>query len=197
MKRSLMFLLCSCIFFGNLHAQTSKGKFGISVGQWQPNQLSTDEIGSVFSGTADSTPFYAVHYSRHLFGDIALHLSIGYWAHFFDRPDKPITVRVTPIEIGVEQSLISDSNISPYVAYGVAALLTSTVDGNRLYKLTPGNASKVGFEIYLIAGIQADIFRPIGVELNFGYVVANLPESLGVGKDYSGIRATFGLVYSY
>ena len=192
---SLLFGFFLCL--GTLCAQDSKTKFAINVGQWQPNHLATDEPGSVFSGTADSTPFYAVHFSRRFVGDLSIHLSVGYWAHFFDRPDQPVTLRVTPIEIGLEQSLIIDSNISPYVNYGAGLLLTSTVNGDRLYKFALGDVSELGFEIYLIAGIRSSIFRRLGLDLNFGYVVANLPESLGVGKDYSGIRATVGVVYSY
>lgn len=181
---------------GMLQAQT-KGTVGIGVGQWQPNQLETETPGSVFAGTADSTPFYSLYFSRYLFGDISLRITLGYWAHLFDRDENPRTVHITPIEFGLEQNLIKDSSISPYVVYGGSALLVNTEQGDHLKSFSAFKTEKIGFEIYLIAGIQGALSSHIGADLNFGYVVANLPESLGVGKDYSGARVSFGMFYKY
>ena len=178
-------------------AKTTKSTLGISIGQWQPNQINTESPSSVFSGTADSTPFYSLYLSRHIFGDIEVHILIGYWAHFFDRDIDPFTLRILPIQIGVKQTLIDDSSISPYVIYGGGLLFANTIKGEQIQKSGPGKLTKTGFEIFLLTGIQLDLIGPIGLNLNFGYVVANMPESLGVGVNYSGLRATIGVNYSY
>lgn len=197
MKKVFSIIVVAFLPFQILWAQPSKNSVGFSVGQWQPSQLKTESPSSVFSGSADSTPFYSLHFSRHIFGDVGAHLSIGYWAHFFDRDIDPFTLRVVPVHLGVKQSLIDDSIISPYVIYGGGLLFANTIEGEKINKSGPGKLSKTGFEIFLLTGIQTDLISRFGLNLNFGYVVANMPESLGVGVNYSGLRATVGVVYRY
>jgi len=197
MKKIFIFVVFIFLLSENLWAQSTKSSMGFFIGRWQPNQLNNESLSSVFSGTADSTPFYSIHFSRPLFGDVGVHFSIGYWAHFFDRDIDPFTLRILPIQIGVKQSLIDNSSISPYVIYGGGLLLANKIKGEHIQRIGPGKLSKTVFEIFLLTGIQVDLIGPIGLNLNFGYVVANMPESLGVGVNYSGLRATIGVVYSY
>ena len=193
MLKALLLLL---VVLGISGAAGAQNRAGIGLGQWQPNSLAEERPASVFSGTADSSPFIQLQADLKLFPDVALHVSLGHWAHRFHKSDEPSTITMLPIEIGLKHILVSQTAINPYAVYGAGLLLASY--GRSLHKSSLPNLSNfsTGFDIFLTTGIQVTPFQPLGLDLNFGYIVAVLPKKLGVG-DYSGLRATVGLFFIF
>ncbi len=178
-------------------ATAQKNKVGFFIGQWQPNSLKVEEPASVFSGTADSSPFLSLHGDFHFWAEISLHTSVGYWGHLFRKGDSYNTLSIFPIDLGIEHALVSQSALSPYALYGAGLLLVSYSEGRHIRKPFRLKQLSVGFEIFLITGIQIKPVQPFGIDINFGYIIANLPSDLGINKDYSGLRATIGLFLSF
>jgi len=174
----------------------AQNRIGLSYGQWQPNSLETEEPASVFSGTADSTPYLALHADWHVFAEISLHTSAGYWSHLFRKRGGPETITILPFEVGLEHELVAHSPITPYAIYGAGLLLASFHSGNFTKLPRKFARPTAGFDIFLVTGIRFMPLAPLGGELNFGYVVAVLPKKLGVG-DYSGLRATVGIFVEF
>jgi|GEM_PF-1888946 hypothetical protein len=179
-------------------------RIGLYMGQWQPNTLQTEPTSSVFAGTADSSPYLALHWDFPFYQSVSIHASFGRWAHVFrQKPHrgntllKDATLIIIPLEFGVEHDLIEDFPLSPYVLYGGGILLADKVPGDRVTSFRLVEKPSVGFDLFLITGFQFTVAGPVGLDVNFGYIIAALPENLGVGKDYSGIRALLGLYINY
>lgn len=190
-------LISIFLFSADMQAKSKKNKIGIIVGQWQPNLLKDEKPASVFHGTANSTPYWAINYDRSLWGEIGLHFSIGSWAHLFEEPEKSSTLIITPIEIGIEHNLISNSNISPYVLYGSGILLGKENNGDKLKSLHFGSFANTGFCLFLLTGLRFTPSDFVDFDLNFGYSYAKFPNTVGSLEDYSGVRATLGLNYLF
>ena len=182
---------------GDLHAQDKKNKIGIIIGQWQPNLLKDEKPASVFQGTANSSPYLAINYDRSIWKEIGFHFSIGAWTHLFEEPEETSTLVITPIEVGIEHELISNSIISPYVLYGTGILLGKEIKGDKLKSLNLGSFSNTGFGFFLLTGIRFAPLKYMDFDLNFGYSYAKFPDTIGSLEDYSGVRATFGINYIF
>ncbi len=191
---SLLFLLS---FAFEAQAGAKKHKLGLLYGQWQPNMLKSEKSASVFAGTANSTPYLAINFDHDLYGAVAFHLSLGYWAHLYEESAQKNTMVIIPLELGIEQQLIDNSPISPYVLYGGGMLFGTTLAGNRLNKFQISRLSERGFELFLLTGLRFTPFRFINLDLSFGYLYAKFPRVLGIGNDYSGVRAVVGMNYVF
>jgi len=190
-------LLICCCLVSAVQAGTRKNKLGLLYGQWQPNLLKSEKSASVFAGTANSTPYMAMNFDHVLYGTVAFHLSLGYWAHLYEESAQKNTLVIIPLEMGIEHQLIDNSPISPYVLYGGGMLFGTTLAGDRLNKFRISRLGERGFELFLLTGLRIIPFRFINFDLSFGYLYAKFPRTLGVGDDFSGVRALVGIHYIF
>jgi len=195
--RSFLLLAFLFLSLNSSQAQTKNNKLGIIIGQWQPNTLRDDKPASLFKGTASSTPYLAINYDRLVLGGVKAHFSIGYWSHLFEEPGRTYTIKINPIEIGIEHELIDDFIISPYVLYGAGLLFGKSQEGDQLKNISLNNFGSIGIDLFLLTGIRITPFQPIDVDINFGYLYAKFPKEFGSTTEFSGVRASVGINYLF
>lgn len=175
----------------------SKNKIGITVGHWQPNLLINEKPASVFSGTANSLPYFSINYNRAVGRNVNVHLSAGYWAHRYNSSESKSILIISPLEFGLEHELVENFLLTPYVLYGAGFLLGKCETGIRLKEININRFTQTGLDLFLLTGLRIAPVSFFEIDLNIGYLYAKFPKKIGSGKDYSGIRATIGINYPF
>ncbi len=196
-EKQILFLIIILLWPNFSYTQVKKNKLGIIFGQWQPNLLKSEKPISVFTGTANSSPYFALNYDRVLFGNIGAHFSVGYWNHLFERADHDETLSILPLEFGIEHQLIDNFVLSPYVLYGAGFLLGRSEKKDKLKNFSLDHFTTTGIGFFLLTGLRFLPLETIELDLNFGYLYARFPIKVGSGEDYSGVRATLGINYVF
>ncbi|HDL19531.1 MAG TPA: hypothetical protein ENH29_10785 [Bacteroidetes bacterium] len=192
-------ILALSLFFRPGYSKTngSKNKIGLTIGHWQPNLLINEKPASVFNGTANSLPYLSINYDRAVWGNVNVHLSVGYWAHRYDSSEPKTTLVISPLEFGLEHELVDNFIVTPYVLYGAGLLLGKCETGNRLKEVNINHFTQTGLDLFLQTGLRIAPVSSFEIDLNLGYLYAKFPKKIGSGTDYSGIRATIGINYLF
>ncbi|MBN2357666.1 hypothetical protein JXO59_16245 [candidate division KSB1 bacterium] len=185
--------------FGNGLAESKKyfttGSIAFEIGIWKPSNI--DHYPSKpFTHVDGAEPMVGVTLTSPSLWGFALQLSALQWKQgnlIEQTAFESILMRHFVVDI--KHQLISQSRISPYVAYGATLIWSRQNEPVGTQNSAAFEWSGLGANIS--AGVDFALFRHWGVAAEYQYIYAEFDNKIGLTYNYSGPKLTCKLLLTF
>ena len=168
---------------------------GLELSSWKPSTLDLKPT-SLIKGIPGTSLNYGIVVVIRWFGDSALRTSFLEWTQsdLQDRTDVEM-VRLRPLCLDLKNNIIRNTDLSPYVSYGV--LFIWAAEKAIGVKNFPEGKSQFGYGASVGAGLDFKLSKHWTSGIEYQYWYAKLPNSIGLTDDYSGPKISLKVIFFF
>jgi len=192
----ILVLLGTCTIFAQQQSPTPKFGIGLEVGQWRPNDLSSDVTLSPLKESRKH-PYIGIMFLKPWRWGMTFRSSFGYWRYCNDEPSpENRAVEISSILIDLKYLILSDVILMPYVSYGIGWFFGAETQSKKSIFTNSGEL-ELGIGINVGTGFDFNITKKLTLAMEFRYHYVKFNRVVAFTENYSGPKINLGIIYLF